>query len=703
MENIGILDPTGININPLNNKPYSEEYKTFAKSWSKLPAYSSAKEIINGIKENQVVLLNSGTGSGKTVLLPKFALHALNYQAKIAITLPKQIVAQSAAEYAALTLDVKLGEEVGYKYKGSDKSAYSKDNKLLYATDGTIVAKLLKDQKLSEFDAVIIDEAHERKVQIDFLLYLLKETLIVRPEFKLIIMSATVNEEVFENYFNTFKFIKFSIGTKPNYPIESIFLDKPLNENYLNKGYEIIKKIMNEDKITDQNKNDAHDILFFVVSSTEAKDICMRVNNDKLDGYCIEVFSNMPKDKQEFAQDKTKYKSISKKSRKIIIATNVAESSLTIDGIKYVIDSGNELFGYYNPETHARALDKKLITQAQAKQRMGRSGRTESGICYHLYTQHDFDKMEKYPEPSIRVSNVYTECLKLLAIENIHTVPNLLNILNNFIEPPKEKYVKDALKQLTQLGIIENDALSILGKFISQFQLEPMEAISCILAYKLGCVNEVLSIISLVEATKGNLSELFVIPSDIIKPTEDNKKQLFSLNDKFTKAKLKLRHKYGDHLTLLTIFNKFRKHKEADGDKLEAWTYKYFLKLSALEKAHKTYRKMKQNTMHLLHERKLSNIPEYDKMETDDKVLLSIAYGFRLNMAFLKDKDKLLYSTNYVQNVKPKRESFILVKDNIPGQVVYNELFSFNGSNELNIISRIPVDIVQKIENITLL
>src|SRR3990172_3963293 len=184
-EKLGILDPDGDKLNPLNNKPYSNTYKELAKIWSKFPTYKRNKEIIDAIKSNQVLLITAETGSVKTVLIPKFALHVLNYgkdDKKIAVTLPKQMIAKSAAEFAATTLDIKLGEEVGYQYRGSPSESKSQNTKLLYATDGTIVARLNNDPELKDFDIVIIDEAHERKVQIDFLIYLLRETLKLRPD-----------------------------------------------------------------------------------------------------------------------------------------------------------------------------------------------------------------------------------------------------------------------------------------------------------------------------------------------------------------------------------------------------------------------------------------------------------------------------------------------------------------------------------------
>jgi len=223
MNNIGILDPSGKNSNPLNNKEYSDKYKSLAKIWSKFPAYDDAKNIIEIIKNNQVVLVTSGTGSGKTVLIPKYVLHQTDYKGHIMISLPKQIIAHSAAEYAALTLDVELGEQIGYKYKGSDTKYSGNNPNLLYATDGTIVARLLNDPILTGIDAVIIDEAHERKVQIDFMLFLLKNVLKERKDFKLIIMSATVNSDIFKSYFAEYKFEQIDVGSKTNYEIKSIF------------------------------------------------------------------------------------------------------------------------------------------------------------------------------------------------------------------------------------------------------------------------------------------------------------------------------------------------------------------------------------------------------------------------------------------------------------------------------------------------
>lgn len=682
MENIGILDVDGINKNPLTDNEYSDEYKKLSQIWSKYPAYEKANEIINAINKNQIILITSGTGSGKTVLLPKFCLHVFNYKSKIAVTLPKQIIAKSAAEFAAKTLDVKLGHEVGYKYKGSEKSGLSDKTKLLFATDGTIVSKLMQDPMLKEFDAILIDEAHERKVQTDFLLYLLKQVCSNRPEFKLIIMSATVNTEIFKNYFLKFKFKHFDVGGKTNYPIESIFLDKALDgkpESYLNKGYQIINEIIKSDK--------DGDILFFVTSINETFDMCKKITDDTI--YCVEVFAGMKPLNQELAQDENLYKEKTNKNRKLVIATNVAESSLTISNIKFVIDSGYELSSYYDPVKRCKVLERKLITHAQAVQRMGRSGRTSSGTCYHLYTKSDFDSMSFYPLPNIKVSDISGECLRLLNLPHIQTITELKNVLNDFIEPPSDIYVNDATTILMQLGLTNKNILTEMGKLIADMKLEPIEGVAIYNSYKLNCSKEVISIFCMINAIKNNINELFTVP--LIKETES--KNNF-LTEKFKNAKKSLMSKKGDHISLLKIFNHYLKIKK-DEDKLNEWSYKYFIKKDVLRKALNSFRQVRGSVMkYMQNEReiKLSRDTRNgrDSMNHGDmekNILYSLSEGYKLNIAYLKDNKT--YSTATATMIQLSNDSWMKFVDKQPKKIMYHELFMTAGRISAVILSEL--------------
>lgn len=697
MNTIGILDPEGISTNPLTGNSYSDKYKQLAKIWSQLPGYAMATKVIDIIKNNQIILIVAETGSGKTVLVPKFALHALNYNGSVAITMPKQIITKASAEYSANTLDVELGKEVGYQYKGSPVDSKSSSTKLLYATDGTIVARLLNDPKLTSFDIVIIDEAHERKIQIDFLLYLLRNVLKVRPEFKIIIMSATINSTVFERYFDEFKFKQIMMSGRTNYPIESIFLNNKLEyRQTIEKGYDILTNLIDNN---DNNDNIDNDILFFVTSSNEAFDICTRIHkNEKYSNiFCIELFSGMDSKYQELAQNNVLYKQNTNYVRKLVISTNVAESSLTIDGIKYVIDSGYELKGSYDPETHADKLDRTLISNAQAKQRMGRAGRTSPGICYHLYTKNEFDnEMEKFPQPDIRVSNLDTPSLKLMNTGIINDVQTLIKTYSQFIEPPKELYIRSAINDLIHLGVIDLDGITPLGKLISDMNLDIMPAICIIIAKMYNCLDEVITILSVLDSIKYNISNLFIRPKDLTKSDEQQ----------FTKAKKSFIHKYGDHLSILNVFNDFNKIYEKYINKpefIDDWISAKFLKRDPLLKAIHYSAKLRNNIKTLLPDKlnyndlSLKYNDDVHLLTLDNRIILSFTIGFNLNIGFINKND--IYRTKYSDNyIRINRNSFInIINENLPNEVTYCELFTSMGRSELNIVSKIPKKIYKYI------
>ena len=685
MNKIGILDPDGEKDNPLTTAPYSDEYKRLATMWRTFPAYDRATEAIETIKNNQVILITSGTGSGKTVLIPKYVLHSMNYDARIAITLPKQIIAKSAAEFAAQTLDVKLGEEVGYQYKGSDRGAKGSKTKLLYATDGTIVARLLNDPLLNEFNAVIIDEAHERKVQIDFLLYLLKEPLLHRPDFKLVIMSATVNSEIFASYFTSFKFKELDIGGQTNYPITSIFTDEPVSKNeYIEKGIKIIKTLL-------LNKEDTDAILFFVTSINETFDVCKQIREHDDSIFCVEMYAGMDSEKQDLAQDKSKFIESTKKTRKLVVSTNVAESSLTVDGVKYVIDSGYELLSWFDPEKRAKILNKQLITHAQAKQRMGRSGRTGPGICYHLYTQMEFDRlMKRFPEPNIRTSDITSECMNLLSVTKVETTENLLSILSQFIEPPREQYIKCALTKMLQLGMIIDGKISEMGILIGKLRIEPDAGLCLYAAYNLNCLREVTSLIAIMDATKGSISNLFNLPSSLLSNvSEGDKTQMNYLTNKYKSVKKELFNEYGDHLSILKIVGKYLKYRD-DQSKLSEWAYEHFIKLSTIQKGLKHYGKILSTCQQIFSKEKKREIENLMEYKVEYRIMGAILYGYRLNIGHFKETNES-YNTKYAKKITINKESFMNYHQKPKLTVVYNMLFGSQGKIDMNIVSAIPL------------
>jgi pre-mRNA-splicing factor ATP-dependent RNA helicase DHX15/PRP43 len=705
-KNNGILDPEGKHINLLTGEKYSDKYKELAKIWSKLPAYKKANEIIKKIQDNQVILTIFETGAGKTVLNPKFALHAYNYDAKIIITLPKKIITKSAAEFAADTLDVKVGQEVGYQYRGSSPEMKSNKTKLLYATDGSVVARLLNDPELKDFDCVILDEAHDRRVQTDFLLYLLRETLKLRSEFKIIVMSATINAELFANYFREFKYSQIEVPGERTYPIKSNFLSKTITYNEIvNNGFDILINILETDDPT--NSKVAHDVIFFVTSSNEAFNLCKKLHEYiiaekenickitcKGDVFCIEVYAGMSIEKQNLAQDKNAYKQ-NKYNRKVVIATNVAESSLTIDGIKYVIDTGYELSGSFDPTSRAKKLDRKLITNAQAKQRMGRAGRTEPGICYHMYTEEEFNhKMIKFPEPDIRTSDITLECLRLLDNDKIQSVEKLINILTDFIEPPREEYITTAINTLDSIGALKDNTISDYGKILNQIP-ENNILLAHTLAYGkiYNCSKEIMKINAVINITKGNMNDLYDLP------ILEDKERMKKLEQKMEKSRKKYIHKYGDHLTLLNIYTALKKQlKKNNRDKLFEWCYKNFYKVNVLLKIQPEYKKTKDQLKRIGRiNPEIFNIPYYEEiknLEVEERVLACYILGFQLNVAIKKDNFYDLESIKGKEhNIKIAKISTMAEKS--PQKVIYNELFISMGNYQLTIVSRIPTKIIE--------
>jgi HrpA-like RNA helicase len=467
--NIGIFDSDGDNPNPFNDLPYSQEYKTLSKMWTSLPAYAFKKDIVEKIKHNDVILIQSGTGSGKTVLTPKMALHCLDYKGLVIVTLPKKDITKSTAEFSAKTLDVQLGEYVGYQYRG--ESVKSDKTVLLYSTDGSIISMIFKDPLLLSVDILIIDEAHERGVQIDLLLYLIKNAIKIRKEkdmkpLKLIIMSATINEELFKNYYSDFKYDYLFMSGKSNYEITSTYLKDSImkeNKKYLEIGLKIIHKII---KNINNNDGEEGDILFFVTSKEEIKMLVKILSKELKDSYIIPLYSGYPKEYEIYIKNQYEFKILDPNyKRKIIISTDVAESSMTIDGIVYVIDCGLNYQNNYDVKKKINVLQKKLISQAQMTQRKGRAGRTKSGFCFHLYTEEEFKNTNKYPEPKIRSMELKNICLQFMKMQNdfekksvdIKEVEKIFKLL---IEPPLKENIDDGIDFAIENKLIVDNFLT---------------------------------------------------------------------------------------------------------------------------------------------------------------------------------------------------------------------------------------------------
>ncbi len=658
--NIGIFDPDGINPNPLNGLEYSDQYKVLAKMWSNLPGYKYGKEIVQSILANDVLLIQSATGSGKSVLVNKFVLHALNYKGRVVMTLPKKIITKKAAEFGAKTLDVELGEQVGYQFRGDNM----KSNKtiMLYSTDGSIISQIKSDPLLRSIDVILIDEAHERKVQIDLLLYLIKNAIKKRKEggmrpLKLVIMSATINEKIFSQYYKDFNYGYMFLSGTPNYPIETIYLESSLDiksSEYVEKGKTQIIEIVQKIK---SNELPEGDILFFVCTVKECDEIAAEIGKQIPDSFTMGLYSGFDPELEQYISSPIKYKELNPNfKRRIFISTNVAESSLTIDGIVYVIDSGLELSVKYDPVNKINVMTKNFITKAQMSQRKGRAGRTKPGYCYKLYTPKNEESCLDFPEPEIKQIDLKNLCLSLIKLgfdltKTNFTVEQTIEMFTEFIEPPGQNYIIDGFEyaikydlvgEIDLIGQIDLDnqvvkddgqtqtnihqiqpttnsmsitSLTPLGKLIVESRLDVEDGLSLLYAWNMSSVifKRVFKIICICSYLKSGPDDFF--HDDINPDTKTNIINRFKKNSSDS-----------EHILLYLIY-KF----------IESEPNRSIFNLDLVKQIDQIYTNQVER-MYRLYEKHGVKL-DYTKSDSDTNTICSFNYGYKFNKAFRRGSD----------------------------------------------------------------
>lgn len=587
-EPIGLFDPLGNNINPLTKKPYEniykdksmieykrgplegvkvpKTYKNLAYNWTQLEVYKYLNKIINSIHKNQITIIKAGTGVGKTVLTPKIALQAFNFEKKVICTVPKQIIAKENAEYSAECLDVYLGKEVGYFYMGDNKTM--EDTRLIFTTPGSLKSKITRgDPYLNDYSCIILDEIHERSVQTDQLLLMMKDILKKRPEFRLILMSATLDLTIFKDYFtkkSKFTYNEIDIPGH-SFEVKVDFLKKPIQDW---KSLTIMKIV---DILKKSNKGD---ILIFVKSGADGNMLCEELKRKtkeipNLNPFCITLEAKTAKEDRNYATKEFNYMSHPNMdpnhpyTRKIVMATNVAESSLTVDGIVYVIDNGYALEASFFPEENARSLIEERISKAAATQRAGRAGRTTNGFCYRLYTEEEYNKFNAFPKPDIQKTDLTSDILDIYLLEYIKTTRDVKKFLNELISPPSKEFILSGLNKLYALGAItdtsDNGKITEMGKALSQFRaIEVNFAKSILASYYYHCKNEVINIILISMQIDGRIDNLFEKYRPRNKKLSDN--EIKKEEIEYKKVQKSFYSKYGDYFTILNVYEKLREY-----------------------------------------------------------------------------------------------------------------------------------------------
>ena len=452
-----------------------------------LPVTARKHDIAEAIRDNQVVIIAGETGSGKTTQIPKICLElGRGRRGFIGHTQPRRIAARTVAERIAAELDQKIGESVGYAIRFDDRVSETTAVKLM--TDGILLAEMQRDRFLNKYDTIIIDEAHERSLNIDFLLGYLKRLLPKRPDLKVIITSATIDPESFAAHFadadgNPAPIIEVSGRTYPveiRYrPLEFEAGGKVVDQDPLDGLTEAIEELMREGD---------GDILCFFPGERDIRDAMEAIEGEKWKNVEVTpLFGRLSNQEQHrvFSEHR---------GRRIVLATNIAETSLTVPGIRYVVDTGTARISRYSTRTKVQRLPIEPISQASANQRSGRCGRVADGIAIRLYSEQDFESRPEFTDPEILRTNLASVILQMVSLKlgDIEQFP--------FIQPPEHKAIRDGLTLLHELGALhdkqDKPSLTTIGRDLARIPLDPRMARMLIEANTNGCLDDVMVIVA---------------------------------------------------------------------------------------------------------------------------------------------------------------------------------------------------------------
>jgi len=447
---------------------------------SELPLAEHRSRIAEAIGKHQVVIVCGETGSGKTTQLPKICLELDRGTAgMIGHTQPRRIAARSVASRISQELQSPLGEVVGYKIRFQDRLSNNALIKIM--TDGILLAETAHDRNLLQYDTLIIDEAHERSLNIDFLLGYLKRLLPKRPDLKVIITSATIDPHRFSRHFDDAPIIDIP---GRNYPVElryhPVIADEP-DEDDPTVLEAIVASV--DELITTDAKDDPGDILIFLSGEREIRETADALAGRKhSDTEILPLYARLSNDDQNRVFE-------SHPGRRIVLATNVAETSLTVPGIRYVIDPGFARISRYSPHTRVQRLPIERISKASADQRKGRCGRIGPGICVRLYSQEEYDERPAFSEPEIQRSNLAAVILQMKAL-NLGAIDQF-----PFVDPPRSSAVREGYQTLHELGAIDDrDELTPIGLALAKLPVDPRLGRMILEARKEGSLREVLII-----------------------------------------------------------------------------------------------------------------------------------------------------------------------------------------------------------------
>ncbi|GAA6043501.1 hypothetical protein JCM8097_002244 [Rhodosporidiobolus ruineniae] len=510
-----------------------------------LPVYQWREQFLDAVKNYQVLVIEGETGSGKTTQLPQY-LYEAGYckdGKKIGCTQPRRVAAMSVAARVAEEVGCRVGQEVGYSIRFEDCT--SDKTAIKYMTDGMLLREFLTEPDLAGYSCMIIDEAHERTLSTDILLGLVKDIARFRPDFRLLIASATLNASKFSDYFDEAPVFRIP-GRR--YPVDILYTPQP-EANYLHAAVTTVFQIH-----TTQPKGD---ILVFLTGQDEIEaaqesleETARALGNKVAELMICPIYANLPTDMQARIFEPTP-----EGARKVVLATNIAETSITIDGVVYVIDPGFVKQNSYNPRNGMESLVVTPCSRAAAGQRAGRAGRVGPGKCFRLYTKHAYQhELEQDTVPEIQRTNLGTVVLMLKSLG----INDLIGF--DFLDPPPGDTLIRALDLLYALGAFnDRGELTKLGRRMAEFPMDPAMSKAIVASEKYGCTEEVLTIVSMLSES----GSLFYRP-------KQKKLEADTARQNFIKPG-------GDHFMLLNVWEQWQESGFS-----VSWTYEHFIQIKSL-------------------------------------------------------------------------------------------------------------------------
>lgn len=598
-----------------------------------LPISARRDEIAKAIEDNQVVVLAGETGSGKTTQLPKICLElGLGCKGLIGHTQPRRLAARTVAGRIAEELNTTLGERVGYQVRFHDQVGDNTQVKLM--TDGILLAETKHDRFLEQYEVLIIDEAHERSLNIDFLLGYIKQILPKRPDLKLIITSATIDLERFSKHFSNAPIIEVSGRT---YPVDILY--RPLHEmaGTDEKALDLQQGILTAvEELLDlerkQGKGPQGDVLIFLPGEREIRetaDILRKANLKHVDVLPLYARLSLAEQNRVFQRGKGAV------GTRLVLSTNVAETSLTVPGIKYVIDTGLARISRYSYRSKVQRLPIEAISQASANQRAGRCGRVSEGTCIRLYSEEDFVGRSEFTDAEIRRTNLAAVILQMLSLRlgDISEFP--------FVDPPDSRFINDGFKLLQELGAVDGKRkITAIGWQLAKLPIDPRLGRMVVESVRNNCLREMLIIVSAL-----GVQDPRERPQEK-RQASDEKHRLYA-------------HEESDFLTFVNLWDMYEtQRQELSQNQLRKYCTKHFLSYMRMREWRDTHRQL-----HLIcKELTDKNKPYVEKKEVAsyESVHRSLLAGLLSHMGFKQENKEYLGARN--------RKFFLF-----PGSVVYKK------------------------------